>query len=186
MKVFLHPSPSDSGTLPFFPCPSPRGKRRSATHPQPGRWWCCRTGPAAWWRSAPGCPVLGWEPALARGSPEPGGVCRSDAPRLAGQKLQFYLEGRAAATHEHSLSPSRARAFTCVQKGYPSAQGEVKELSFHKSFFLALKSHGQCEKSGKYKKKIFFSQIFHSSWGTHVNPWLIMSMYGKNYYNIVK
>ena len=23
-------------------------------------------------------------------------------------------------------------------------------------------------------------------WGTHVNPWLIMSMYGKNHYNIVK
>ena len=25
-----------------------------------------------------------------------------------------------------------------------------------------------------------------SGWGTHVHPWLIMSMYGKNHYNIVK
>ena len=25
-----------------------------------------------------------------------------------------------------------------------------------------------------------------SGWGTHVNPWLFMSMNGKNHYNIVK
>ena len=129
--VHIHPPPCH--TLSEAASPQPD------THPQPGRWWRCRTGPAAWWRSVPGCPVPGWEPAPARGSPEPGGVCRSDAPRRAEQKLQFYLEGRAAGKqNEKSFCPSQVQVFTCTQKTYISTQREMKQLIFHKTFILVL------------------------------------------------
>lgn len=147
---------------PPHPGPSEAGSPQPETHPQPGRWWCCRTGPAAWWRSAPGCPVPGWEPARARGLLEPGGVCRSDAPRPAGQKPQFYLAGRAAGSHEERFRPFTVQVCTWAQKTMYLLRGKGSNLFFTK-LISVFKPHGQCKKSGKYKKNMKIVKITYNS-----------------------
>mgnify|MGYP006996438118 CR=1 FL=1 len=60
-----------------------------------------------------------------------------------GKSCRFtWREAQQEHNKQKGVKHSQAQVFTCVQRACTSAQREVRELSFHKTFSLVLKSHG--------------------------------------------